>query len=200
MYKDVEKSEIAEEAKSLTKGEAASQALDSVAEFFDKNKKDTVDEEKQKRIKELADKNLENVINLEIERRTKATGTKPNAEQVRAEIIPQYSQSKNSFKTESAGEFAPFFRVVPIGNSTEYYINEDHNFFKNIWMNERANPFMRESMKLLIAAIGQGYIGAQGDSKRWYTYELTEWSKNLGYSSDHFVEKFNLNNKDKELE
>ena len=95
---------------------------------------------------------------------------------------------------EDATEHAPFFRIRPVDGVREYYINKDHNFFKKIWMNPRCDDFMKESLKLLISAIGESSLGAADDGKRWYFTEMTEWSRHLHITADTFVEKFNLDN------
>ena len=198
MYNDVKKSELDIEVASLSKENAAAQAIDAASDFFEKNQTDPIQEQKRKRLAELAAKNLDDVINLEVERRKKKFGEDVDKEKVKAEITPLYTQSKTEFKFDNPGPNAPFFRVVPVGGKREYYINQDHSFFTKIWMNPRSNEFMRESLKLVIAAIGDEYVGAVEDGKRWYNYEMVEWSRNLNNSSDQFIEKFNLDRKEDE--
>ena len=88
-------------------------------------------------------------------------------EKVKAEISPQYASSKREFYYEDATEHAPFFRIRPVDGVREYYINKDHNFFKKIWMNPRCDDFMKESLKLLISAIGESSLGAADDAEEF---------------------------------
>ena len=193
LYNDVQKSFVDDEINKLEEANAAIQAIDASDPILNREGSDPVHEKKKQRTEELAAKNLEKVIDLEVERRKKALNTEDvDREKVKAEITPQYASSKRNFNYEEAGEHAPFFRCNPVGGVREYFINKDHNFFKKIWMNPRCDDFMKESLKLLISAIGESSLGAADEGKRWYFTEMTEWSRHLHVTADTFVEKFNL--------
>ena len=53
---------------------------------------------------------------------------------------------------------------------------------------------MKESLKLVISAIGESSLGAADEGRRWYFTEMTEWSRHLHVTSSNFVEKFDLGN------
>ena len=61
-------------------------------------------------------------------------------------------------------------------------------------MNPRCDDFMKESLKLVISAIGESSLGAADEGRRWYFTEMTEWSRHLHVTSSNFVEKFDLGN------
>ena len=52
-------------------------------------------------------------------------------------------------------------------------------------MNPRCDDFMKESLKLVISAIGESSLGAADDGKRWYFTEMTEWSRHLHVTSSN---------------
>ena len=122
-------------------------------------------------------------------------------EVVKAEITPQYSSSKRNFEFEEKDEHSPFFRIEPIAGVRNYYINKNHNFFKKIWMNSQCNDFMKESLKLIMSAIGESSLGASDAARLWYFEEMSEWSRNLHVTTDRFISDNDLqdNNLDDDL-
>ncbi len=197
LYSDAKKASLNSDLEALQNANAAIQAIDDSDKILNREGSDPVQEQKKQRTEELASKNLEKVIDLEVERRKKALNTEDiDKEKVRAEITPQYASSKRNFDYEEKGEHAPFFRCEPVGGVRNYWINKDHNFFKKIWMNPRCDDFMKESLKLMISAIGESSLGAADEGKRWYFTEMTEWSRHLHVTADTFVEKFNLDRDD----
>ena len=38
---------------------------------------------------------------------------------------------------------------------------------------------MKETLKLIMSAIGESSLGATDDARRWYSKELSEWSRNF---------------------
>lgn len=181
----------------LENANAAIKAIDDSDKILNREGSDPTEERKKQRIDELAQKNLEKIIDLEVERRKKALKTENiDREKVKAEITPQYSSSKREFEFEEKDEHSPFFRIEPIAGVRKYYINKNHNFFKKIWMNPHCTDFMRETLKLIISAIGEASLGASDEAKRWYFEEMSQWSRHLHVTTDTFVEKNELNDKD----
>ena len=176
----------------LASSDAAINALDAADKILERGVLNPVDEKKQKMIEEIASKNLDKVIDLEVERRKQISNQPQDKEKIKAEIIPQYSDPKRIYNFEDTSEFNPFFRVKPIGSVREFYINKNHNFYKKIWLNPRCSDFMKETLKLIMSAIGESSLGATDDARRWYSKELAEWSNLLHLSTDLFSEKNNL--------
>tara|TARA_Y100000816_G_C26097682_1_gene581187 strand:+ start:519 stop:2345 length:1827 start_codon:yes stop_codon:yes gene_type:complete len=200
LYKEVEKAFINAKLNVLQNANAAIKAIDESDKIFDRPGGDPVSEQRKQRIAELASKNLEKVIDLEVERRKKALNTDDiDREKVRAEITPQYSSAKRSFEYEEKDEHSPFFRVEPIAGVRKYYLNKNHNFFKKIWMNPLCTDFMRETLKLMISAIGETQLGAADDARKWYFEEIYQWSRHLHITTDAFVEKNDLNDEEEEI-
>ena len=195
MYREVEKGFVEAKLTALQDANAAIKAIDDSDAILNREASDPITEQKKQRTEELASKNLEKVIDLEVERRKKILKTdNVDREKVKAEISPQYASSKRNFDFEEKGEHAPFFRCEPVGGVRNYWINKDHNFFKKLWMNPRCDDFMKESLKLVISAIGEASLGAADEGRRWYFTEMTEWSRHLHVTSSNFVEKFDLGN------
>ena len=120
-------------------------------------------------------------------------------EKVKAEITPQYSSSKRTFEYEEKDEHSPFFRIEPVGGVRKYFLNKNHNFFKKIWMNPLCTDFMKESLKLIISAIGETSLGASDDARRWYFEEISQWSRHLHVTTDTFVEKNDLKDEEENI-
>ena len=197
LYRDVDKAFEAEKLKKLESANAAIKAIDDSDKILNREGSDPTEERKKQRADELAQKNLEKVIDLEIERRKKALKTNNiDREKVKAEITPQFSSSKREFEFEEKDEHSPFFRIEPIGGVRKYFINKNHNFFKKIWVNPHCTDFMRETLKLLMSAIGEASLGASDEAKRWYFEEMSQWSRHLHVTTDTFVEKNDLTEKD----
>ncbi len=198
LYNDVEDDFADRKLEQLKNANAAVQAIDEADKVLTRPGGNPDQEHKKQRLEELASKNLEKVIDLEVERRKKSLNTdNVDKEKVRAEITPQYAAPKRMFEFEDdKTSTQPFFRIHPVGGVRYYYINKNHNFHKKIWINPNTTDFMRESMKLIISAIGEASLGATDEAKRWYFTEMDEWSKNLHITTDTFVEKFDLNNSD----
>ena len=55
---------------------------------------------------------------------------------------------------------------------------------------------MRETLKLLMSAIGEASLGDSDEAKRWYFEEMSQWSRHLHVTTDTFVEKNDLTEKD----
>ena len=200
LYKEVEKAFIDAKVNALETANAAIKAIDDADKIFDRPGGDPISEQKKQRVEELASKNLEKVIDLEVERRKKALKTDDvDREKVKAEITPQYSSSKRTFEYEEKDEHSPFFRIEPVGGVRKYYLNKNHNFFKKIWMNPLCTDFMKESLKLVISAIGETSLGASDDARRWYFEEISQWSRHLHVTTDTFVEKNDLKDEEENI-
>ena len=125
----------------------------------------------------------------------KKFGEDVDKEKVKAEITPLYTPVKLNLNLITLDQMHLSLELCQLVEK-ENIILIKIIVFKKIWMNPRSNEFMRESLKLVIAAIGDEYVGAVEDGKRWYNYEMVEWSRNLNNSSDQFIEKFNLDRKE----
>lgn len=188
LYREVEKNFQDARLEALESANAAVKAIDDADEILNRPGSDPIREKKNQRLEELAAKNLEKVIDLEVERRKKVLNQPDvDREVVKAEITPQYSSSKRNFEFEEKDEHSPFFRIEPIAGVRNYYINKNHNFFKKIWMNSQCNDFMKESLKLIMSAIGESSLGASDAARLWYYEEMSEWSRNLHVTTDKFI-------------
>ena len=183
----------------IKNAEAAVKAIDESDNILNRPENDPVAKQKKQRIEELAEKNLEKIIDLEVERRKKALEMNDediDKEKIRAEVTPQYVSSKRKFLYEDKDEHSPFFRIEPILGVRNYYINRSHNFYKKIWTNPLCTGFMKESLKLIMSAIGESSLGASDAARIWYYEEMSEWSRNLHVTSDKFIEKNQLEEED----
>lgn len=82
----------------------------------------------------------------------------------------------------------PFFRVELIGGVLTLFLNQKHRFFSDVFMSPDASERTRNSLKLLLMAIGWCMEEATDDARLTYKVEIPEWSKRLDVMLDILAE------------
>src|SRR5262249_38682178 len=76
---------------------------------------------------------------------------------------------------------APFFRVEQIGGMRTLKINRAHRFYADVYAAPGNNRQMKAALEVLLFAIGECELDAQGNLERrtFYAVERAAWSENL---------------------
>lgn len=179
--KEIEKLKKQREEGNELKKRPSEEAMEESQKFTESTTKlETSDQLKRKQ------KSLEE----EIKKRSKQTGKE--VEEIKKEV--EFEIKSRPFKVEEEDlPGAPFYRAKQIGGQIVLFLNRDHRFYSDIYMNKESTPRSRGALEIFLLVLSNCELSSTDDRKLFYETERSEWSRKLSVALDRYSKWENIN-------